>query len=446
MRTIGKMLVFLLGAILIGTLLLVIVYMLPTDGMRENVKAAMKSLSKEGVRNSWAAFSYTRPPADLSTEKNIKVSDVGRSAKPYTISDGYTDAIMLSKAIYAAKSPVSNAMMNPSYSVPGKTSAPNDPVARLGEILSHDVDGNNAEKMSVSNYPRYWHGYLVCMKPLLMFAGVSGIRIINLVLQLLMFTLIAVKISEEVGAAYSLAFAASVLVIDPISAAVCFQYSHVYYVILATMAVMLCLNGRLQENGGYCVLFMFSGILTAYMDLLTYPFASLGMPMVLYLILKDNVKLGKKILDMIALGLSWLLGYAGMWAGKWLMSWLITGYNAFGDAMGAVSNRVLGEIHGIMLLRLSSTKIFWLAIIILFLVITAVFVLVSLSVRKGRASTAEVLPLCLVSLYPFVWYSVVMNHSVIHYFFTHKLLAVSVFSLSCVLIKCSGYKGSRCHE
>ena len=441
MKTFGKMLACLFSAILLGTLLMILVYMLPVDNMRSNVKLVMNYLLKEGIRPSWAAFEHKRSPKDLG---NANMSEQLSKLRPFTKADNFTDAIMLSKATYEGTDPVHDAMLNPSLQYKLDTEYA-DPVANLGKIINDEPH----EQAQLSIYARDWHGYLVYMKPLLMTIGFSCMRMLNLLLQFLMFTIIITKITGTIGAAYAMAFALSVLVIDPISTVVSFQYAHVYYVVQLIMIIMLYRNKSLRENNRYCFLFMASGILTAYIDFLTYPFASLGLPTVLYLLLNDNMALAKKIKDMVILGLSWSLGYAGMWSGKWLVSWILTGYNTFADAFGAAANRTIANVRGVnlqwLLSHLLASKIVLLTMIFICILIVAVILEMYISVRKNRTSLGEILPLCLASLYPFVWYAVLKNHSIEHHWMTHKLLSVSVFALACMFIKCSGYKNHNRH-
>lgn len=433
MKTLAKMLAVVAASVVVCTLLLVLVYFLPTEAIRRHVNDSIDILLRDGVRNSWAAFSYTRPPRDLSGKNTF--SNVLRSAKPYAILDGFTDSLMLNKAIYKSNQPLMDAMMIPSLEFKQESEFMN-PV----EDLKKSLDENMKSESFVSNYSRYWNGYLVYMKPLLMIMGVPGIRIINLILQMIMFSMIVSKISRMKGSSYSLAFALGVLVIDPISTVVCFQYSHVYYIMLFTFLAMLFRNNNLKENGGYCVLFTFSGILTSFFDMLTYPSTVLGMSTVLYLILNDEMSAGRKITDMIKLGFSWCFGYASMWSSKWFLSYLITGYDTISDALTAAGSRTAGGIYA---LTLSWQWLFvhlWPVFAVFCVLAAAVIIAVYICVRNGRTSWDKIVPLLLVSLYPFVWYAFMKQHSFIHYFFTHKNLAVTVFALSCVAIKCSVYK------
>ena len=60
------------------------------------------------------------------------------------------------------------------------------------------------------------------------------------------------KISDKVGKAYVFAFAATVLVINPISAALCLTLFDIYYIVLVMMIVMLNHNDSLNKYNRYC--------------------------------------------------------------------------------------------------------------------------------------------------------------------------------------------------
>ena len=49
---------------------------------------------------------------------------------------------------------------------------------------------------------------------------------------------------------------------------------------------------------------------------------------------------------------------------------------------------------------------------------------------RFRFSRAVCVPLLFISLYPFVWYAVIRNHSMVHFWMTHRNLAVTFFCLT----------------
>ena len=60
------------------------------------------------------------------------------------------------------------------------------------------------------------------------------------------------------------------------------------------------------------VFFLLTGMATSYFDFLTYPVASLGMPLIVWLLLHRDETGGALAGRMVRCGLCWALGYAGM--------------------------------------------------------------------------------------------------------------------------------------
>ncbi len=87
--------------------------------------------------------------------------------------DNVTDGYMLLEAMFSGEDdPVRNAMNNP-YTVyeggnPDKAAV----------LESHNTEGASGR----GEYGRYWHGYLLFLKPLLSFFEVSDLRIMNMIL------------------------------------------------------------------------------------------------------------------------------------------------------------------------------------------------------------------------------------------------------------------------
>ena len=91
-------------------------------------------------------------------------------------------------------------------------------------------------------------------------------------------------------------------------------------------------------------MFLLSGVITSYFDLLTYPLLSLTFPLItLLLMIRKHEKIvsNKMIVGMICLNsFFWGIGYGGMFISKWLVATLITGNDVFSIAVNFASARV----------------------------------------------------------------------------------------------------------
>jgi len=397
----------LLSAVVIGTLLMIIVYLLPTNAMREHVEESILMYEDTADFPAWA-------PGYV-----------------YSITDNVTDSIMISEAIFEGEdSAVRNAMLNPYIRY--------FDAEELTDSLVMSINGDAAHEARVVNYARYWHGYLIWLKPALILFDLSGIKTVNSFLQIFLLMYVTTKLAQKLGNKYALAFVPVVCMLNPVTIGMCFQYSSVYYVTLLTMASILKWYGLSNADQCWKVL-VWAGIATAYFDFLTYPMVSLGVPLVLILLLGD-FSWKKGIWEILKNSVAWGFGYAGMWSSKWLMSFLLTGENTVKEAVSFANYRMSGDIpdaqgndsmisgmiHSVRgnLSALNNGPI-WLIIGIVVLVIAVLLV-------KGKYKIEinnKQIPIMLLALYPFAWYIVLANHSGIHIFMAYRELAISGFAL-----------------
>ena len=79
--------------------------------------------------------------------------------------------------------------------------------------------------------------------------------------------------------------------------------------------------------------------------------------------------------------------------------------------------------------QLFSTSLLW----IVALLIISLGGLFSLRIIKVKIDVVSVVSLAIIGLYPFVWYSIIRNHSVIHSWMTYRNLAVTIFAISVMI-------------
>ena len=412
MKTTGYMVGCLIAAIAIGTLLMIAVYLLPVDPMREHVSESISMYEDRADQTQWA-------PGFV-----------------YSITDNFTDSIMINNAIFRGTgSVVEDAMMNP------YTRYEESMTGSLVEELLTDEQKVSA----IINYPRYWHGYLIWLKPALLLFSLSSVKTINAFMQLFLLVAVMLQLAKKLGNQYAFAFVPTVCVLNPITIGMCFQYSAIYYMMLLAMLAVLKWYG--PHNADKCwKLFLWIGIVTAYFDFLTYPMVGLGVPLILILMI-GGFTLKKSIIEMIKNSMSWGTGYAGMWSGKWLISYLLTGENTFSDAMEMANYRMTGELDGakssggwlmeaIYAIRGNLSALNNAPIWFMIAVIVVVMIVLFARKRYKIVITQKVIPLLLIACYPLAWYAVLANHSGIHVFMTYRELAITCFALLCVAAEC----------
>lgn len=406
-----QMLIILLAGILLGTILLLLVYCLPTGIMRENISRNLDRFYTESDYHDLGAM-------------------IGGS-----VLDNYTDSLMLNTAIYEDGSSVlHNAMTNP-HAVYGNATS------RSEELLK-SVLGIDTSYRGRDNYSRYWHGYLVILKPLLLFFSPAEIRLINLWVQLGLLFFVMIGLYKAGGYRLALPYLLAVAVLNPVSTALSMQYSSCFYITLLGTLYLLHMKKTGKES--LTTLFLLLGMATAFFDLLTYPLVSLGINLIICLVLSSETL--KENLKRISLySIIWFLGYGGLWAGKWMIASLLGGENVIADAMNSVLYRIAGNSaeetgvasDGLFSVLWRNTTISWSVPMQLLLVGLAIFFIVRILLKKEKCSfllpKQNVLSVLIMALYPILWYIVLQNHSFIHFWMTYRELAITAFALAVLL-------------
>ena len=189
------------------------------------------------------------------------------------------------------------------------------------------------------------------------------------------------------------------------------------------------------------VFFLLTGMATSYFDFLTYPVASLGMPLIVWLLLHRDETARTRLGRMVRCGLCWALGYAGMWAGKWALALLYGSEGFWSTLVGSLEVRTSHEVRGVG--EISRLDALWKAASVFFkkpyfmagaaalLGYGAVFVrrrVKGFPLEKNSRGLATAL-VC-VALLPLGWYLFTANHTYNHAFFTSRALCVTVFGLT----------------
>lgn len=399
-----------ISGLIIGTLLLMLVYLLPTDIMYKNLKSSSALIHQE--------TSYFNAYPNLRN----------------TVQDNYTDALELSKAVYDGTESVIDKAM---YAYGHQTVS--DPFASLQDEMNTGIKGGRG------GYTRYWHGYLLVLKPLLLIFNYNEIRYFNALFQLGLMVIVCLLLYKNNKKNFIIPYLFSMFAISFMTISKSLQYSCIFDIFNISMIIMLKYNDKLKNH--YLYYFLILGMCTSYFDFLTYPIATLGMSMITYIILnnKDNKLLLK---DIIIYSIMWGLGYGLMWGGKWLVGTLLTGENFFKSAMQAVETRsssTIGDskITYISVLYRNLGSYFSIPFIVIFVVLNIYYV-IKLIKKFDINKLKCIFNYLLISMMPLAWYFVLKNHSYIHNFFTYRSLVVLLFAYLCFISSLS--EGEKSNE
>ena len=374
-----KVLAMIVAGVLLGAILITLAYCIPVN--QTNAQKSIDSLEGEGWYPS-------------ATQLKSSLDTYFHSYLPGVL-DGATDGLMLEKA-------------------------------------TRQIEGNPLwEAMNMEGYTYYWHGYVVILRVLLLFMDYEQFRFLNCILQLMMMFFVAHFIWEKKGQRYALALLTSYFLMMPMAMFLSLQFSWIFYIAMV-LSLLICYRHTWFTEKGIPYIFVIAGMLTSFLDLLTYPLYTWAFPLLLLILLSED---GQKALNyvktVVVSGLGWILGYAGMWFGKWALAGWIVHRNVIQEAWKEVLFRSGSEESLNLIARLEALYDNWkhyeypLYTALLAIWLTW-FIYKSLNGKTQIVRQEKNGAYLLITLSSFVWYFVLANHTLGHHFFTYRIWGVAI--------------------
>lgn len=285
------------------------------------------------------------------------------------------------------------------------------------------------------HYERYWHGYLIYLRPLLTIFNYETIRFINVLFLYGGLSWLLLLIAKKLGKKVALVILFGFFAVDFFFIWKSLQFSSVFYIAIYSSIYLLLHH---QNNKQLFILFFIIGGLTSFFDLLTAPLITFGLPIILIILLNKKINLK----SVMYYGMYWSFGYILLWASKWiLVSWLFTP-DAIQTSLNQVVNRTVTEADPhFSYVRTLQLNIFQLLgydkrnkiiDLIIGILITG-FVLKYISFSKQKLS--KIILLLLVSILPYAWYLIAANHSYLHVWYTYRIQMITVISGLLIIIE-----------
>jgi len=299
---------------------------------------------------------------------------------------------------------------------------------------------------------RYWSGYLIALRPLLMVMGYGTIRYINMYHMLLLIIVVSIMLQKRLNIMFALLLgfilATWYVNIFPFS----LQFSNVFYVMMYSIVFILWKDKKLVcENKHIAVLFLIIGSVVNFFDLLTYPLVTLCIPLTICYILrqKHSATTAKNNTHLIILASGyWAAGYAITWACKWVLGgivkWMTTDMSEAISLSTSTFDRIIfrivgNEEHPLNMTRMFQRNITTMYPRILVYIICVLLIFFIILLIKKRKSTNYLLnasPLLMLCIFPYVWFLVFAGHSDIHFWFTYRIQAITIFALFSYILSC----------
>ena len=353
---------------------------------------------------------------------------------PQSTLDGFTDRVMAEVQFKIdPSSPFESAIVIHRDSV--------HDFASLHNIL-RAMDGHPFE----GNYARYWHGYTVWLRPMLVFMTYTQTRIpMNIIFYGLVTAVLALLYwrTRKWQALLPPIFAlmAAFFLVIPMS----WQYFSVYLIALG-MSVFILARFKSEAFVGKLPLVMFvTGALTSFMDLLTVPLVTMAFPLFIALMViychkyADFYKLRGVAFLVLRMCVAWGVGYVALWASKWVMADVFFSLGIIGEFLTKSTELTYADptltTVGRIVLRLPMSafthtfgQLSWPVFIAS---LAAIAFVVWQAVKRKDVGLWAMLA---VGLVPAVWYWVIFIHSWVHMYMVFRNVSIFIMAVSCAAL------------
>ena len=397
--------------------LLLAAYALPGDRVRDHVYESVQTIAGEGLYPEYFGFKLFQM-------------------------DNYTDTIMLTEAAAADEAPPLRAMMtNTAYNVDNFETLADDLQWYIEKDWAAGAQRTDAPELEPFSYARYWHGYLIWLRPLLLVTTITGVRVVQYVVLAALFAAVVWLLRRRCGLRAAFWFVVSQLLVTVFWVPHQVQY---FTCFAAAYAGCVWVLAKPRRSDSVCLALLVLGVVTAFCDLLVTPILTLGLPLVCWLLQpQQRLRAGVPQCGIVVGGsLSWGVGYLLCWASKWVLAGLVTGQNVIADALHQVGVRTAADSwHGMELTwgniirfvyeTLAKKHLFW-PLVLVAVLLAALFVA---SIRD-KQQLVRALPLLLCTLMTPAWLIVLRTHSIQHGWFTWRALGLTIFAGAAFLYYC----------
>ena len=327
---------------------------------------------------------------------------------PYTM-DNYTDALILNQAMNLRSEGVKSMLLLPRHDE--------------GMVQSHNLRQlmNGSDEGWTFHYARYWHGTTYVARLLLSVTSYTGIRYLLYLVSSILLLWCLFALWHRVGKTVTLVLAFSLLAVNVFV----MQFSlQLVPVLMLALGAILWLAYHPEQDGELA--FLVVGSLTTFLDLITVPTITIGLPLVVWVAMRRGAAdLRQGLLSLVRLGLWWLAGYVLTWLAKWGIATLLTGENIFADAYGQSVHWTEGG--GSYIGQALSSNILFLHWRYVLVALTALLVMAVVHPRyKGWIQAVQYL---LVALIPIGYYIVMAHPAYLHAWYNYRALTTAVAAL-----------------
>jgi hypothetical protein len=366
---------------------------------------------------------------------------------------------LISEHRIAADTQLSNEAMVQSFGM-----SPTFTVGKTGVLLDHYTDmlimeysGNPSNQNPFvaaieDGYARYWHGYVIFTRPALALGTLADLRFWSMLLHYLLVGVLMVLVCKKLGGRKAAWLMLSLALVDFWAVPICFQFASVFGIMSAASIFLLLFYNKPWLKNNLPMFFFTVGAVTVYLDFLTAPIITVGIPLVLLLLLQKAQNnnggvrtIAPSLLGLIKNGFAWLAGYVLLWAGKWVLATCILKRNVISESIdqilfrtGAIETSISEEQRGIqsynggsriggLLTSVRNMLSLPELLAAAFIVVIVLAAMLYLS-KNARKSLVAAIPFAAMALTAPAWLLILSQHTLIHSYMVYRNLMVSAFA------------------
>lgn len=311
----------------------------------------------------------------------------------------------------------------------------------IQDQLIRTVNNNISESFE---YARYWHGYVAFLRPLLIFLNFNEIRALSTGLLAFLALIALMLLYKRIKFKYCFVIILALLCSEYFIMGFTLQ-GLMTFVISMISTIIICIRFDKIKNIG---LYFFSiGMVTCYFDLLTHPIITLGIPMIIYLLIKQEkgkISLKEAIKIIVKNTLLWGMGWIITNLTKWIIVDILYNRNLIYKSIMQFIFRSLGTSEENLAWYMGlSNNWNWAFRHTLMFFTTLIFYVIYTLIRNYKSITINVkqaIPYLMISFMPIAWFMVMVNHTWFHFWFTWRNLILFYIGIGIFLLKLFGEK------
>ena len=406
---------------ILGTALLLLAYSLPTGRIHKNVRRSLPMLTQE---TDYFSVTPTFPASQV---------------------DNFTEALYLNHALVGKKDVGlwHGALGGYCYWVDVKKS----PVENLSR-----TSATPRKAFLGKSVRRFFNGYEVVLKPLLLCCGYSSIRQLNLTVCFALLVLLCFMMYRKGLGSYILPVLVSIWSINPVTVGLCMSFVGFYYCMIVPCIVLLTINEKLKSRIRLMLFFDLIGACTFYFNMNYFQLVTFAVPLAFHFMLNGIPESTRQMLrTTLILFISWFVGYAGTMVGKWLIYAVVIDPDIFREIVEKIllhssdtgsQGAAISRIYAVVINFGVALQNYWWSCL------EAAFVLgIAASYLKKRIrlelSRSEVLLFILMLLFVIGRFVIFANHVYIHAWTTYRILLIPILYFNILIVRAGKNHGSK---